>query len=302
MCPYAMFNNTGMLCTAFTTSGPRAVNEDYYMFSVLKEKKDWAICLSGTDENILYASKIEIESHKYIPEVPPLIVLAVADGLGGQAGGKIASEVGCKTAVRSCILSITDSLARKYDGTGTETGSDKDNEKDIFVSSIENAFSAADSKVRAKGPAGCATTLVLAVIYGNRLYIAHVGDSRGYVLSDKDSPDGIKNLIYTTKDHTFVQQLVDAGALEPEEALTHPRRNMLLRAVGGEKGVPEIKKIDDEWDSVILCSDGVVGGLDKDGIFELTMMDESEIPAEVKKMAYKAGDNATLIRLKKLKM
>ena len=336
MGPIAMFGKAGFSCISFTTSGPRAENQDYYALARWQSGERNAFLLYGKDENNLSSSRIKVgegtavitldtpprnpglnidttnRNNTGTEDIPnPIMILAVADGLGGQEGGKIAGEVGCRTAVKTCLLSLIeasmrthersgnknsdkdegskDSMSEIRNSIGTETGGVKEN---IIYPILEKAFAEAASEVKKNGPKGCGTTLVMAVIYNGILYIAHVGDSRAYVI------DG-ERVVYTTKDHTFVQKLLDMGALDPAEALVHPRRNMLLRALGGEKETPDLKMIDDDWDCLILCSDGIINGLGEKSILEVCKVREEEMPAFVKRMGEVADDNATLIRLNK---
>ncbi len=160
------------------------------------------------------------------------VVVAIADGMGGAAGGEIASS----TAIAA---------ATTFDG------------------SLHERAKHANNTVLAKAattPAltGMGTTLTIARFTdGETVEIAHVGDSRAYLLREGD-------LRQLTRDHTLVAEWVNAGAITPEEAKVHPRRGMLMRSLG--VGL-EIEVDADEvpllvGDKLMLCSDGLTGMVD----------------------------------------
>jgi protein phosphatase len=163
----------------------------------------------------------------------------VADGMGGHAGGDIASAI------------IAQGVAR----------ADKDYEDtDQAASSVTEALLEANQKLAstvAEHPElkGMGTTFSGVVFTGDLVTVTHIGDSRVYMVSEG-------KVSQVTRDHTFVQRLVDTGRITAEEALTHPRRSVLMRVLGDVEIAPEIDTETfkaapgDRW---MLCSDGLCG-------------------------------------------
>lgn len=172
-------------------------------------------------------------------------LFAVADGMGGHRGGAVASQVALE------ILSRVqgDSLA----GDGAVEGL-----ADMVNEANEAVLERASEEPRL---AGMGTTLTAVVVQRGKIHLAHVGDSRAYLLRDG-------SLRRLTEDHSLVQRMVNEGKLTPEEAEVHPHRSVLTRALGVE---PELQ-VDTETvpvapgDRILLCSDGLT-----------TMLPEEEI-------------------------
>jgi len=170
----------------------------------------------------------------------------VADGVGGNRSGEVAS----RTAV-SYVASYVDShpLSRIQN---------EDQLKLYFLDCISGAneeicrMSAEDSD-----NSGMATTLVIAYLKDDKGYVVNIGDSRAYLIRDGE-------ILQITRDHTYVNELLMQGTITPEEARCHPERNMITRAVGGEKTVrPDFFRFDLEPEDVILlCTDGLFGELE----------------------------------------
>ncbi len=183
----------------------------------------------------------------YVILVPPDVVdgldtaLLVADGMGGHAAGEVASGLIATT--------FRDHLA----AGGLLTAADHAD----WASILENVVGTANRRVfraSAHNPdlAGMGSTVVAALVRGNRAYLASVGDSRAYLLSDSV-------ISQLTRDHSWVAEQVRAGALSPEEALRHPYRHILTRAVGGwEEIAVDLETVElMPGDYLLLCSDGV---------------------------------------------
>ena len=168
-----------------------------------------------------------------------LNAVAVSDGMGGHQAGEIASRLAVET--------LYDSLSSNH--------SDPE-------AALSSAFAAANKAVHTRASMndemyGMGCTLVAALLEQDRFIAANVGDSRLYYF------DGTK-LTQITHDHSFVAELVRRGAITPEEAKTHPRRNLITRAVGTEKRVAA-DIFSCEWkqnDMLLLCSDGLCGVLE----------------------------------------
>ena len=163
----------------------------------------------------------------------------VADGMGGHAGGDIAS------AIASQHISLADEPL----ATSAEA-------EQKLIDYIYQAKQKIDASVK-QHPAitGMGTTLSAMMVTGTKVTIAHIGDSRIYL-----ARDGVVKQV--TTDHTFVQRLVDTGRITEEEALVHPRRSVLMRVLGDIEQFPEVDidtyetKPGDRW---MACSDGLSG-------------------------------------------
>ena len=163
---------------------------------------------------------------------PPLF--AVADGMGGHAAGEVASEI----AVR-----VLSELAPEHpDG-------------EALGRAIEEANRAVIQAAReGRGRQGMGTTMTAAMLEGERLVIAQVGDSRAYLLHQG-------KLQQLTRDHSLMADMIEAGQLTPEEARTHPQRSVITRALGRDAHLhPDIYEINVETgDRLLICSDGLSG-------------------------------------------
>src|SRR5690606_896120 len=161
-------------------------------------------------------------------------LLAVADGMGGMAGGDVASNI---------VIGVLAPL-------------DEDVSGGDLADRLRQAVTAANQKLRATVDAnpqmeGMGTTLTAMLFSGSKLGLVNVGDSRAYLLRDGE-------LVQVTKDDTYVQMLVDEGRITPEEAGSHPQRSLLTRALDGRDVEPEysIREVR-AGDRYLLCSDGL---------------------------------------------
>lgn len=165
----------------------------------------------------------------------------VCDGMGGVSGGQVASSL--------CIDKTVNAMKRSYRENMTVN-----NVKNMLVSAINAANSYVfDESLKDRDLKGMGTTIVAVVIVNGIAVIAHVGDSRAYLINDS-----IKQI---TKDHSYVQLLVDNGKITAEEAETHPDKNIITRAIGIEGFVDvdvDIADINKE-DKLLLCTDGLNG-------------------------------------------
>jgi PPM family protein phosphatase len=164
-------------------------------------------------------------------------LLAIADGMGGQAAGEVASS-----EVISTIVTLDDDIPGSDILTSLGTAVQRAN--DQLLRMVQE-----DPQLEGMG-----TTLTALLWTGRRLGLVHVGDSRAYLLRD-----GI--LTQITQDHTWVQRLVDEGRITEEEATTHPQRSLLMRALGsGEHVEPDLSirevRVGDRY---LICSDGLSG-------------------------------------------
>lgn len=168
---------------------------------------------------------------------------AVADGMGGASAGEVASRMVTETLAHYATEHI---FAPRVAPLPTER-----DYADLLRAAIEKANTEVlDARTRAQTDMG--STIVAALVVGNRAYIANVGDSRAYLIT----PDRITKL---TKDHSFVQALADSGAISEEDARTHPQRNYILRNIGDKPNLA-VDLFDvhiEAGQSLLLCCDGL---------------------------------------------
>lgn len=175
----------------------------------------------------------------------------VCDGMGGVNGGDIASQLAVKT-IKDCFSKI-------------DFFNDlKDNTEKILKEAIEKANLEIYLKSKSdKNLIGMGTTIVLVLSLKDKVHVAHVGDSRAYLVSD----NSIKQL---TIDHSVVQELLNDGEITHEEAKVHPNRNIITRALGLDENVnidylTENKKTNDK---IIICTDGLTDYFDENEILD----------------------------------
>ncbi len=212
------------------------------------------------------------------------ILMAVADGMGGHCAGEIASSI--------AISHIGDRFS-KISSIGT---------KDDAISFIKEMVSEANVliyKYTSQHPEseGMGTTLVLAVLTKEYLLFGNIGDSSGYVYKN--------NKIYKiTTDHTLVSLLVKSGELTLEEAKEHPKKNVLMKALGATNTVEmDIFNVESEIDGILLCSDGLTNLLTNDQIARV-LSEHISIDEKLKKLITKCNnrggtDNISIAFLKK---
>lgn len=176
--------------------------------------------------------------------MPPFGLYIVADGMGGHHNGHVASRMVSRMVAGQV-------LERIYLPLVNESENGPEPVQDVLHSAVQAANMAIFSPDPDKD---MGTTLTMALVMGNRIFLTHVGDSRAYLLVDDE-------LTQLTTDHTLVQRLQDAGQLTAEEAEKHPHRNVLYRAVGqgGELEIDMARRPVPENGKLLLCSDGLWG-------------------------------------------
>ncbi|MCL6612353.1 MAG: Stp1/IreP family PP2C-type Ser/Thr phosphatase [Peptococcaceae bacterium] len=179
--------------------------------------------------------------------IPDLALFAVADGMGGHLAGEVASRM------------AVESVARQL-----QSGNRDDTVKSL-LEGVRRANSDIYKASRRDGSCrGMGTTLTVAVISGGDLVLAHVGDSRAYIIRG----DKIHLL---TEDHSLVQEMIRHGGITREQARDHPHRNVLTRALGTEPLV-DVDLISiklERGDILLLCTDGLYGLVGDEEILEL---------------------------------
>jgi PPM family protein phosphatase len=203
-------------------------------------------------------------------------LFAVADGMGGHRGGDVASALALE------ILS---------------TASGDEASPDVVVKQIREA----NHRVLERGGReldlqGMGTTLTAILVSGNQAHVAHVGDSRAYLVRDGE-------IHQLTEDHTLVQRMVQEGRLSPGDAGRHPHRSILTRAVGVEEDIPVDQLTLDlrAGDRLLLCTDGLTGMLSDERTLEILAAEPDPQAAadRLVKEANQAGgdDNITVVVL-----
>ena len=212
-------------------------------------------------------------------EEPKIYILA--DGMGGYKGGEIASRLATET-VKQYILNNFSNTVK---------------EKEEILKLIHNAVEYANMVVYEKSKEnpeleGMGTTLEVCLIYNNKAYIGHIGDSRIYRIRK----DVIRKL---TKDHSYVQKLVEDKKITRDEAKTHPKKNMLTKALGCTPYVePDLRARNfEKGDIFIICSDGLTNMVEEQRIYELAKENAETAVDKLVAEANEAGgfDNITVI-------
>ncbi len=173
----------------------------------------------------------------------------VADGMGGQAAGEVASKMLVET-LKNFLPLVPEPL-----------------NEEILTKSILKANAAIIKTAREnKNYRGMGTTATILHIYKNRAYYAHIGDSRLYRLRNK-------NLEQITEDHSYVETLVRRGEITPEEARVHPMKNILTQAVGADENISVDSgnlRIDVD-DIFMLCTDGLTNMVTDENILKILL-------------------------------
>lgn len=212
-----------------------------------------------------------------------LTVAVVADGMGGHRAGDTASQLTIET-LQSELSCLSGSLSSEECKAMLKKAIEKANDKVYQAAMSDEQYH------------GMGTTIVLAAATEEELHIAHIGDSRAYKLSGE-------RIIQLTEDHSLVNELVKSGQITEEDALHHPRRNVLTRALGTEKHVQaDIHHY--EWsrnDLLLLCSDGLSSHVEPEQMTQILLRDTDldEKAEHLIQLALDAGgdDNITVILL-----
>jgi protein phosphatase len=182
----------------------------------------------------LFCTSMSVETQ------PDFGLFVVADGMGGHHDGERASAIAVRTIAKYVVENFVQNLF---------VGPDAD--RPIISEVLSEAVQKANEAVSGEIPEG-GTTVTAAALIGDLVYIAHVGDSRAYLITS----DGIEQI---TRDHSLVQRLIELDQLTPEEAAAHPQRNVLYRAIGQSENL-EVDAITHRLPAgarLILCCDGL---------------------------------------------
>ncbi len=217
-------------------------------------------------------------------ELPGNVAWAVVcDGMGGAAGGNVASA----TAVKI----ISEKIATCY-----HVGMSDNSVKNLLLSALETANAMVlDAAKKNESLHGMGTTAVAVILNVDILYAASIGDSRAYIVSD--------SMFQVTTDHSVVQNMIDNGEITKEEARFHPKKNIITRALGIDKQVSIDffrEEINKDNDIVLLCTDGLTNFVDETEIYSISKdSSKYEIADSLVKAANEngGGDNITVVAL-----
>lgn len=201
-------------------------------------------------------------------------LMAVSDGMGGHSCGEVASSI----VISYLGHHFQEHFYKMTKEQAIEFINDSINEVNSMI------FKYVDEHPESKG---MGTTLVMAIITPEYILMANVGDSSGFVVRDK-------KMHKITYDHTLVNLLVSAGELTKEEAKNHPRKNVLMKALGANDPIEaDIFDCDMNIESIMLCSDGVTNMLEVEQI-EKVLNSELEIEEKIVKLVQKCNNRGGL--------
>lgn len=227
---------------------------------------------------------------------PEAGLVVVADGMGGHAAGELASRIAVDT-----LGGFVVSTGGREDITWPfKLDESLGRAANRLVAGIKLANQAVISRASSSSELkGMGTTIVAALVDGEMLHLAHVGDSRAYLLSG-----GAFSRL--TVDHSFVEEQVIAGVISPERARTHPMRNIITRALGikDDVSVDLATRTPEPGDIFLLCTDGLTGMVDDAGIGRIVMDNQNDLEraagALVDAANEKGGDDNITVALIKM--
>ena len=199
------------------------------------------------------------------------VLLAVADGMGGHRGGEIASSIAISHIGKR--FQDTSSVGTKEDAIS-------------FIKEIVSEANVLLYKYTSEHEEsiGMGTTIVLTILTKDFLLFGNIGDSSGYVLKNN-------KLSKITIDHTLVSLLVQSGELTLEEAKEHPRKNVLMKALGATNTVEmDIFDVERDIDGILLCSDGLTNMLDDEQITKVLLDSDTSVDERLKKLVIKCNN------------
>ena len=206
------------------------------------------------------------------------VLIAVADGMGGHAGGEVASKVAITTLAQILPLLNNDEM-------------DPESLEDFLLSALLDV----DDEIKITAEAddrlsGMGTTLTSIALYRDKAYVLHIGDSRAYRLRGKE-------FTQLTKDHSVVQELIDAGTISEAEAATHPQRSVLTNVLMGHGNITPLLIEHDvkAGDKFLLCSDGLSNVISNQELARLIA--QPDAVSKLISLTYERGapDNITVV-------
>ena len=235
---------------------------------------------------------VRAQNEDAIAVLAELGVAILADGMGGYQAGEVASRMAIEVCTRS--------LQQDFAGFDWSPGSDRSERlSSLMLKAVFSANAAIYQASQAEAcHAGMGTTLILTLAHHDKLLVAHVGDSRVYRLRDGQ-------LEQITRDHSQVQDQVDAGLLTPEQARNAPNRNLVTRALGIDMVVePELNRYATRaGDLYLLCSDGLNDMVDDAQIAAIVRTGSASLDATAAALVASANamggaDNVSVILLR----
>ena len=185
-------------------------------------------------------------------------IAIVCDGMGGASAGDIAS----KTAVDVISQYVVNSYLPSMDSEN-------------IIKLINNAMASANIQIydlsrKDKNLNGMGTTAVVVIVRNNLAIVCNIGDSRAYLIDEK--------LTQITRDHSVVQSLVETGKLSPEQALTHPKKNVITRALGVEENAicDSYTVSVNQGNKILLCTDGMSNFVSQEKIFNIATGNDND--------------------------
>lgn len=215
-------------------------------------------------------SRTENQDCFYTTEMPignlPNLFL-VADGMGGHVGGKCASHKAIQT-----VVDTVKELTEENPGKILECSMLRANEEVMKEALVQNME-------------GMGTTMVAACIIGGKMYVANVGDSRLYMVK----PGEIRQI---TKDHSLVEEMVRLGELNPDNARTHQKKNVITRAIGmSDELKVDVFEVDIEEESqILMCSDGLTNMVD-DEMIRMIVNSQRDVIERAERLIEEANKN-----------
>jgi protein phosphatase len=260
----------------------RKGNEDNYLLLHISDVKAW---MSSQDPNefVIESQKFDIDENG--------VVLAVSDGMGGALAGEVASKMAVET------------ISQKFLDEDTDKTLAPENFNDSLISKLYGATVYANYLIHHQGRTdpqyqGMGATFTGVGITTETVDLIQVGDSRAYLVREG-------KIYQITKDQSLVQQLIDAGQIQPEEAETHTLKNVILQALGAQNEIYPVaaRLYPQRNDVLLLCSDGLsnkVSGADMQKLICENFSQLQIAAAELVKEANERGgeDNITLILVK----
>lgn len=241
---------------------------------------------SNNEDNFIVCPNLDSKSAWFVPDTPDQTLtlskngalFVVADGMGGMNAGEVASAIAIETVQEMFSQDDYSSII---------------NDDNKICNYMKRVVEKADRNIknrvkRDSSTEGMGTTIVMGWVIGCRVHICWCGDSRAYLFNPQV---GLKRL---SKDHSYVQQLVDEGKLDPELAFDHPNSNIITRSLGdsSQKAMPDyMSQRLSSGDIILLCSDGLCGLCDDPEILEV-MSQEAESIDDVKNRLITAALNA----------
>ncbi len=216
-------------------------------------------------------------------------IYLIADGMGGHQSGEVASRLAAQAASQYLVNEIFND---------TVFGGKLIPEETLYKL-VSEAVHQAQNMIRQRVPGG-GTTLTLAMNLGEKFYTAHVGDSRLYVINSESE------MILWTKDHSLVKRLVDLGEITEHEARIHPKRNVLVRALGQiDPFEPDLDQFSLKVsERMMICSDGLWGVVDEQQMLTIIsrFSNLDQAACELVKTANELGgpDNISVVLVERL--